>query len=655
MSGSVKYTWIKPPSLKELLENVGYLGKGHVRDGFLKEALRPEIERGDELAEKINRQNFPLQPFNEAELLAAEFAALEDEQDLEEFEQDLRDAVFRGFQSDNDEPLQRFRALPEPWRTQIIRSGGGAAKEPLEDLVFSLAPEPERKSAVSRKHDRWVSVQTLRPLAEYLVHVDEQLAHIDPVACHLFGSSDDELLAIAEQVAQCAQARHIHSIENGGDGVHGRERSPQAIRRSLRRRINAAIVHASGLLKLVGGEEAKNGAIYVDHWTRDRWRDRVVKTENWLENKVLTNEEKPGLALPMLEVAAGKRKTRASMWYAIVLGVRDYVRRSNEFRKRRAAEMEARGELEMARELLEENLVPIFPTGTLPPEWHPNPRYGENAYDPTKTPREAVAELNKRWGRARALMRDQGVYFLGVRTVEPHEDGSPHMHLMLYVRARQVAETCRIIALQWPATTEDEATARKAGIYEGPAMKIQIWQDRSGKDAADPASYVMHYVMKSIDYDGETHPDVLAATTDTERQKAARQGARAVAWASTMNIRRISLVGFPQGTIGRWEAFFRELQSDDRNPCPHTRAILFAMRKKRWAEALLLIGAFEKKDQRKEIKSKRIQPIRKTRLNVWGDEVKETIGYYNGGTGEVMVEKRKVKWEIKDADKVEKD
>ncbi len=92
------------------------------------------------------------------------------------------------------------------------------------------------------------------------------------------------------------------------------------------------------------------------------------------------------------------------------------------------------------REATNAGLIPVFLTMTLPSEFHemkqrngkliPNPLYNGT------TPKEAVKILTKQWAKLRQdrslkeLSKHQRMYY---RVNEPHKDGTPHTHILLFI------------------------------------------------------------------------------------------------------------------------------------------------------------------------------------------------------------------------------
>ncbi len=97
----------------------------------------------------------------------------------------------------------------------------------------------------------------------------------------------------------------------------------------------------------------------------------------------------------------------------------------------------------LQREADKENLIPIFLTITLPSEFHPmkqkskynktlikNPRYnGTNPREATKILTKMITKL--RHDRSlKELSKNQRMYY---RVNEPHKDGTPHAHILLFI------------------------------------------------------------------------------------------------------------------------------------------------------------------------------------------------------------------------------
>lgn len=191
--------------------------------------------------------------------------------------------------------------------------------------------------------------------------------------------------------------------------------------------------------------------------------------------------------------------------------------------------------------------VGLFVTLTCPSAFHPV-RYGSGGrteknprYDGKTTAREAQAWLRKQWARARSALARAGVKLYGVRVAEPHHDGCPHWHAMLWAATEEHAQAAEsIIRRYWLAEYGDERGAEK--------NRVNVKRITAGGAAA----YCAKYVAKSIghhalpDHLDEAQGQVFSVETGDV------PGFRRVdAWASTWGIRQFQFMGMPPVTVWR--------------------------------------------------------------------------------------------------------
>jgi hypothetical protein len=183
-----------------------------------------------------------------------------------------------------------------------------------------------------------------------------------------------------------------------------------------------------------------------------------------------------------------------------------------------------------------EGQTAIFVTITAPGAFHYNSGKKWNGADPRDTQRY----LSKQWAKVRAELNDAGIKISGLRVVEPHNDETPHWHMLLFVLPgfkKAVIGLLKHYALQHD---KDEKGAE---------------QHRFTVEEIDPSkgcavAYIAKYISKSInaahvidekDKDGEEE------TGDTVAE--ASQKCRA--WASRWGIRQFQFIGSPPVTIWR--------------------------------------------------------------------------------------------------------
>ncbi|MYM67300.1 replication endonuclease [Pseudoduganella sp. FT55W] len=137
--------------------------------------------------------------------------------------------------------------------------------------------------------------------------------------------------------------------------------------------------------------------------------------------------------------------------------------------------------------------VGMFWTITCPSKFHSvggtNEKY-QKAGAPT--PRDAQKYLVGVWAKMRAALHRAGIQPYGFRIAEPHSDGCPHWHMLLFVareHADQMNDIIRTYAL--------EEDGDEAGAQKNRAKLVAI---EAGKGTA--AGYIAKYVAKNIDGHG---------------------------------------------------------------------------------------------------------------------------------------------------------
>lgn len=167
----------------------------------------------------------------------------------------------------------------------------------------------------------------------------------------------------------------------------------------------------------------------------------------------------------------------------------------------------------------------------------PNPHYGNY------TPREAQSYLTALWAKVRAKLKRDSLTAYGFRIAEPHHDGCPHWHMLLFVQPEQQAQVTAI--LQDYALRED-GNEKGAAAYRFQAVAID-------PNKGSATGYIAKYVSKNIngfgideDYEGQT-----AAQDSSQRVRA---------WASLWGIRQFQQIG--GAPVGVW----RELRRLDTAP-----------------------------------------------------------------------------------------
>jgi hypothetical protein len=283
-----------------------------------------------------------------------------------------------------------------------------------------------------------------------------------------------------------------------------------------RRLVRVEQARAVGQLARKRRQVAKYRQAYVDDWNVQRCREAAIRNHETLSQTVATNED--GQEYTLAELAA--------------VGVSNLKNRRHELMTR------VRGFEEVADSLGHSGEFWTFTTAS---KWHcmrwlkkpgkavPVANWNES------TPRQAQQWLGKLWARIRADLDRAGIRIYGFRVVEPHHDGTPHWHLLVFLHPddrRMARKLCRRHLLS------DDGQEKGAWRYRFDAKRID-----PGKGTA--SGYIAKYIAKNIDGAG------LNLQDDDSGLGMAEGAERVRAWASTWGIRQFQQIGGPSVTVWR--------------------------------------------------------------------------------------------------------
>ncbi len=425
--------------------------------------------------------------------------------------------------------IRAVQAIPSRWRRRIID----------DSIVDESRP--------------WLALQrpefTNRDLLD-MVEVANGLVSLN--------ASDDEICNQAEALAlECSRAlvrsrdafgalsAALTVCDRWGVG-HPRGETLEAIyrrcccalwwRRSLRRAHARKVEGVAIRLNIVH----KRGDKYVSLESLERRRQLEARNRAMLENNIATNED--GDKWTLAELAA--------------LSVSNPAIRRGELMVR------IRGLEELASEAA---YLAEFVTVTCPSAMHSTlAASGERnpAYDGT-LPREAQNHLRDVWAKSRAALARAGVEYFGLRVAEPHHDGCPHWHLLIFVRPECHGETKRRAVPRLRAIVRRYALAVGANDVGARDHRCKFVGIDATKGTA--AGYVAKYVAKAVgDYEvGERGDDGLreygSSSEITSKSQDATKGVAKLspvaAWAKTHGIRQFQFFGTPP--VGLWRAVRR--------------------------------------------------------------------------------------------------
>ncbi|UHQ54773.1 replication endonuclease [Microbulbifer sp. YPW16] len=264
--------------------------------------------------------------------------------------------------------------------------------------------------------------------------------------------------------------------------------------------------------------------------------------------------------------------------------------------------------------------VGIFVTLTAPSKYHsflskpciPNPKY--QGY----TPADAQAYFNRQWSKVRAKLDRMAIKPYGFRVVEPHHDGCPHWHLLLFLPQTEVK----------PAIEVMRHYALEVDGHETGADKHRLKVEYIDPDKGTATGYIAKYIAKNI--------DGVDVGEDLYGHEAIESATRIRAWASTWGIRQFQQLGGPAVTA--WRECRRLSHSDLKE------AVLDSVGDEKLAE---IVKAADEGDWERFVDlsggptvARKDQPLRayqvtKPALNKYGEEAKKLLGLLYRGVEKV--------------------
>lgn len=205
-----------------------------------------------------------------------------------------------------------------------------------------------------------------------------------------------------------------------------------------------------------------------------------------------------------------------------------------------------RGFEEIAKE---SNHEAVFYTLTSPSRFHAVSKgvINKNWLDASSpTAKDTHAYLINVWGSLRKTLDKQGVKVYGMRIAEPHQDGTPHHHFLLFMESKHrdtVTEQFNRLALL------DSPNEKGAKKYRFKAENIDF-----SKGSA--VGYIAKYLSKSID-GFRLEDDKGSSLNGVEAAE------RVVAWARVNQIRQFQFIGGPSVSVWREMRRFREEFKED--------------------------------------------------------------------------------------------
>ncbi|MGC6387248.1 replication endonuclease [Ewingella sp. S1.OA.A_B6] len=264
------------------------------------------------------------------------------------------------------------------------------------------------------------------------------------------------------------------------------------------------------------GQVQKAASAYVSRSAQGEWVEQKKRNREFFKSRDAQN------------LATGERKS-----------LTDMIDGSNANPAKRRCELmvRMRGFEDLADEM---GMAGEFYTITAPSSYHAvHSKGGFVSQWNAASPRQTQKYLCGVWAKARAAFSRAGISVFGFRVVEPHHDGTPHWHMLLFMRPADVEQVRDILC--YYARLEDSEELQSAK-----ALKARFHVEPIDPEKGSATGYIAKYISKNIDgyaLDGEA---------DDETGENLKDMARAVsAWASRWRIRQFQQIGGAPVTVWR--------------------------------------------------------------------------------------------------------
>ncbi len=307
-----------------------------------------------------------------------------------------------------------------------------------------------------------------------------------------------------------------------------------------RRRLRVMLGRTVEQQQIAAGRVHCRGQIYASNVTVSRRQEQRERNRKILESLTAENQDGYSATLAALsEKGVSCSRLRRLELMTRVRGFEDYAKE--------------RGD------------VGEFWTLTAPSRFHStHKKTGEKnlRYDGS-TPKQAQAHLARCWSRFRAALHRLKINVYGFRVVEPHHDGCPHWHALLFM-APDVVKTVRALARLYFL---DQHDPDEPGAKKNRCKFVTI-------DKRGASGYIAKYIAKNIDghlggsdKDGNAiQGDGLFGHTDKHGTPAEKAAIRIESWARRWGIRQFQQIG--GAAVGVWRELRRLKPAEQDKPMP---------------------------------------------------------------------------------------
>lgn len=259
----------------------------------------------------------------------------------------------------------------------------------------------------------------------------------------------------------------------------------------------------------------KRVSTYASKMTIHEWKEQKRRTKEFLKSMELEDEE--GNRISLIDKYWGSVANPAIRRTEMMVRVRGFENICNEL-----------------------GYIAEFYTITAPSKYHATTIHGHrNRKWDGSSPADTQRYLRRVWERVRAKLHREDLRIFGVRVAEPHHDGTPHWHMLFFMRPEEADRVRAIINCYAFEEDADELRTDKS-------RKARFHAEIIDPEKGSATGYVAKYISKNVD--GYALDDELDDESGKPMKEAA---AAAAAWSARWRIRQFQFVGGAPVTVYR--------------------------------------------------------------------------------------------------------
>jgi hypothetical protein len=324
-------------------------------------------------------------------------------------------------------------------------------------------------------------------------------------------------LPLIERLASSQQLTlPLGNRESTDASIVARCREPKTWRKSMEKNWTRK---AENKLREIGFIE-KYAMLYVSDLALEWYKGKMRAQERYLKSRTISDGQ-----------------TQLELWDVVNKSVSNKAIRRTELMTR------MRGFEDYAKE---KGDCATFITLTCPSAFHARSAgRGHNEQYQGSSVRDGQRWLSDMWALARSRLHKLGIEIYGFRIAEPHHDGTPHWHLVLFCAPHFRGLLFAVLQSRWLS----EYGAERGALEH--RAEFKAIEDHKGT----ATGYLSKYIAKNI--------DAFEVGEDFEQPGTAADSSvvRVTAWASIHGIRQFQQIGKRRAGVTLWREYRRERQS----------------------------------------------------------------------------------------------